>query len=1073
MEQIHGVDVSWLHHSPKGQSAIHLASLAILLHPGESDSTQTACLILDILNTDTAVCDIDHGAQKTPVTVEEVNGASAHKTTSDPTPKSNGSPPKPNGTSHHQSPLHHQLHRHSISHHPQEKQEAPSRSQSTSVHKNEKPSALTRKTSWVSSISSKFSSTSNSSAPNKSVEPSSPARAKTPPVEYSNPFNTSSPVAAKESKRSPADQSSSTPPASPGKSGDGFLKSAMRRLSSSGGATGAKAASHGATCPRKTMNIDPYRERCSMPELDQRKLRRVAFLVDVEIAGAAQYPNADEIPKSPPPPVSKESSLTKMERQFEDQKKRKDQQLKKSEGEALKHPNDLADEKANAGVVKATGEPVTPENPGIKPEIKSESPKEQRVKEPTRKREKKRRSESERKERKERKQREALANGKIPAEIYRDGLSSSNTSSGSSTPSGTSTPPKHQDRPTTDPLRIYRRCCQLRETPILKRIAEQVASPSACPAATPGVISCLDLTGYWLQLPDVITLGDYLAIVPVKRLIMENCGLGDEAVRVILAGLMAAKTPEQAKYNRKLGKKHQHHSKHRDAVEKLCVVEKLSFKNNPKIGREGWRHIALFVNMSRSLKAIDLSMIPFPKPQARSESASPPHQQGHVAATFPPPGQEDLTLILQEAISTRLGRDHLEELVMGECGLTTDSVCRIVQAVASCSVKRLGLASNQLTRASFQQIFNYVKTGLCEGLDIGGNDLRDWIDDFAQCLDNRTPLYALSVAACNLLPSSLDKLFPALLRLPNFRFIDLSHNRDLFATRPSAIHAIRKYLPQFPLLKRIHLLDTMMNPEHAVSLAEVLPECKVLAHLNILDNEPIKPLADAKTESAQEEACAMYASFMAAVRVSDSIVRVDIDVPSAESSDIVKAMAKQVVAYSLRNLERLPLAETTESTIAAMTPVRDTDTDTETYPNVLRSLIGNVEGFKDEGKPEPAPDEDYIVGGTGVAKALDICLKRAMDTQKTAPAAQCSPARSGATTPVLKDTEMVKGGKAKEMSKILLNGARQIKSRLQPALAKEARADDNMNYRTSCLPPILLFQFMYTRVNRSLTYTSY
>lgn len=839
----------------------------------------------------------------------------------------------------------------------------------------------------------------------------------------------------------------------------------MRRLSSSGGVTGAKAASQGATCPRKTMNIDPYRERCSMPELDPRKLRRVAFLVDVEIAGAAQYPNADELPKSPPPPVSNEWSLSKMEPQSEDQKKRIDQQLKKSEGEALKHPNHLADEKANAGVVKATGEPVTPENPGVQREIQSESPKEQRVKEPTRKREKKRRSESERKERKERKQREALANGKIPAEIHRDGLSSSNTSSGSSTPSGTSTPPKHQDRPTTDPLRIYRRCCQLRETPILKRIAEQVASPSACPAATPGVISCLDLTGYWLQLPDVITLGDYLAVVPVKRLIMENCGLGDEAVRVILAGLMAAKTPEQARYNRKLGRKHQHHSKHRDAVEKLCVVEKVSFKNNSKIGREGWRHVALFVNMSRSLKAIDLSMIPFPRPQARSESASPPpHQHGHAPATLTPPGQEDLTLVLQEAISTRLGRDHLEELVMGECGLTTDSVCRIVQAVASCRVKRLGLASNQLTRQSFQQIFNYVKTGLCEGLDIGGNDLRDLVDDFAQCLDDKIPLYALSVAACNLLPTSLDKLFPALLRLPNFRFIDMSHNRDLFAIRPSAIHAIRKYLPRFPLLKRFHLLDTMMTPEHAVSLAEVLPECKVLAHLNILDNDPIKPLADAKTESAQEEACAMYASFMAAVRVSESIVRVDIEVPSPESSDIVKAMAKQVVAYSLRNLERLPLAETSDSSIAAMIQSHDTDTDTETYPNVLRSLIGNVEGFKDEGKPEPAPDEDYIVGGTGVAKALDICLNRAMDTRKDSSAAQDSPARSGATTPVLKDTEMVKVGKAKEMSKILLHGARQIKSRLQPALAKEARAGDNMNYRASYHSPSLLLQSNFPTV---------
>lgn len=58
MEQIHGVDVSWLHHSPKGQSAIHPVPVAILLHPGEPDSTKTGCLILDILDADTPVCDI-------------------------------------------------------------------------------------------------------------------------------------------------------------------------------------------------------------------------------------------------------------------------------------------------------------------------------------------------------------------------------------------------------------------------------------------------------------------------------------------------------------------------------------------------------------------------------------------------------------------------------------------------------------------------------------------------------------------------------------------------------------------------------------------------------------------------------------------------------------------------------------------------------------------------------------------------------------------------------------------------------------------------------------------------------
>ena len=61
-------------------------------------------------------------------------------------------------------------------------------------------------------------------------------------------------------------------------------------------------------------------------------------------------------------------------------------------------------------------------------------------------------------------------------------------------------------------------------------------------------------------------------------------------------------------------------------------------------------------------------------------------------------------------------------------------------------------------------------------------------------------------------------------------------------------------------------------------------------------------LASASDEASQEEACALYASLMAAVRVSDSIICIDIDVPTQESGEMVQALAKQVVAYSLRNM---------------------------------------------------------------------------------------------------------------------------------------------------------------------------
>ncbi len=798
----------------------------------------------------------------------------------------------------------------------------------------------------------------------------------------------------------------------------------------------AKAAGSGGVCPRRTMNVDPYRERCSLPDLDLKKLRRVAFCVDVEIAGAAHY--TEEEPQAPPAPsLTAEPSLMKLEHEIE-AKKRKDQKQKKGEGAALKSPNTVAEEKEKDGVVKAPGEEVKPTPPEKSQESKASVDSE--VKEPTRKKEKKKRSEGERKERKERKHQEALANGSIPIEVHGEGSSSS----ANDTPTGADTPPKSQDRPTTDPLRIYRRCCQLRETPILKRIVEQISSPSACHVTTPGTLSNLDLSGYWMQLPDLITLGDYLAVVPVKRLVLENCGLGDEAVRVILAGLLAAKTPEQARHNKKIAKKM--NGETAEVTEQLGVIEKLILKDNPKIGKEGWRHIALFMYMSRSLKGIDVSMMPFPTSSAMADSVKHHHHTPLHHHTPPPTGPIDMSALLQEAIGERLGGNRLEELVMAECGLSTESIGKIIDGVMKCGSTRLGLAGNNITREGLGHVIRYLQSGHCEGLDLGGNDLREDLNMLAEALDEKSTMWALSLAECNLAPSSLESLLPALVQLPNFRFIDLSHNRDLFLTRPTALGLIRKYVPQMPMIRRIHLMDVAMTPEHAIALAEVLPESQSLAHLNILENHLLSPLASAKTEAMQEEACALYASLMAAVRVSDSIICIDVDVPSQDSSEVVKALAKQVVAYSLRNLELLPLAETSDSAKAAMADPHGGEKQL-TVPDILLHLVGHVDGFpENHDSDDPAPDDDYIVGGTGVVKALDICLNRAGDGRKDS--RDSSPIPSGTGTPkkVLQGSEVSKG-KAREMSKNLLNSARKIRARLQPALIKEAKAGNDLSYR--------------------------
>ena len=798
-----------------------------------------------------------------------------------------------------------------------------------------------------------------------------------------------------------------------------------------------KGAGSGPACQRRVMNVDPYRERCKIQELHPAKLRRVAFSVDVEIAGTARYldEDAEDNVDMPPSSPAKAPSLMPTEKQA-DSKKQKDKKIKeRMEGEALKHPQAIVDKKESSSDPIIVNEEVSLDQ--VAKDLPTENGVNENTKDPSRKKEKKKRSEEERKQRKERKRQEAVANGTIPVELSR---SSSSTGSSSSSRSH----PKAQGRPTTDPLRIYRRCCQLRETPILKRITEQLAHASACDPGSPGTISCLDLSGYWMQLQDIVTLGDYLAVVPVRKLILENCGLTDEALRVVLAGLLAAKTPDQARHNKHLAKNLSGQPK--EAAEKLGVIEKLSLKNNPGIGKDGWKYIGLFIHMSRSLKAIDLSLIPLPQ-----KLKSPNGPTSHLKPLGIAKDGENICLTLQKALAERLAGPRLEELVMAECDLGSDDIEKIVDGVMQSGVTRLGLAGNKINDEALQSIARYVETGKCEGLDLGGNDLSSNLNILADALGSQNALYALSLADCNLSMSSLKTLFPALVRLPNFRFIDLSHNRNLFAAQPNALGCLRKYLPQMSFLKRIHLADVAMSSEQAIAIAEVLPEMPVLAHLNILENPELTALASAKDEASQEEACALYTSLMAAVRVSDSIICVDIDVPSQDSSEIVKALAKQVVAYCLRNMERGPAAEVYEDA-AALIAGPHGGQKYVTVPDILLHLVGHVDGFpENHDDDEPAPDDDYIVGGTGVVKALGVVLgNRAADYRR--PSRDVTPTESGTVTPKqsIQGVEVARG-KAKNMSKNLLDSARKIRMRLQPALVREERNGNDGAY--SEFPP--------------------
>jgi hypothetical protein len=513
------------------------------------------------------------------------------------------------------------------------------------------------------------------------------------------------------------------------------------------------------------LNVDHHRERCQIPELNQSKLRRVAFCVDVEIASGPRYDD-DDAPDFPEP-----EKATKDKKIFSE----------KGEGAALKNPEAFKDEREDTGAKKCSP-PQTPEEPGKGiTESKDVSPVSE--KDTTKKKEKKKRSEEERKARKEKKRKQAEENGAIPVEVVREIANRSDSSGGSHAGART---PKTQASPTTDPVRIYRRCCQLRETPILKRITEQL-SASVSSGGPVGVVNKLDLTGYWLHLPDLVTLGDYLAVVPVKELILENCGLTDEGTRVILAGLLAAKPIDSP------ARRPRNHEKDGE-VAQGGVIERLVLKNNTKIGRDGWRHISLFINMCRSLKSLDVSKIPFPQTVVQPASHVQTPNSHLTRTTSSSSASIELSQLLAKAIGERLAGNAFELFVLAECGLSTDQLGDFVDGFIKSGLRRLGIAGNNISPEGMKHIARYIRGGHCDGLDLGSNDLKDQLGTIVEALDEHCGLYALSLADCNLTPESLWTLFPALVKLGNFRFIDLSQNHDLFDTNPSAISLLRRYV---------------------------------------------------------------------------------------------------------------------------------------------------------------------------------------------------------------------------------------------------------------------------------------
>lgn len=157
--------------------------------------------------------------------------------------------------------------------------------------------------------------------------------------------------------------------------------------------------------------------------------------------------------------------------------------------------------------------------------------------------------------------------------------------------------------------------------------------------------------------------------------------------------------------------------------------------------------------------------------------------------------------------------------------------------------------------------------------------------------------------------------------------------------------------------------------------------------------------------------------------------------------------------FALAEVTGAPLSTATADAAASLTAAHGGEQHLKeiAYPDVLKHLVGHIEGVPGtQDGDDPAPDDDYIVGGTGVVKALQYVLgEKADDVRRgsfpnsTSHGSRTPRDRPGSSAGLDEEQR----GKAKKMSKNLLDSARKIRARLQPALQKVATAGDELAYR--------------------------
>ncbi|KAF9275070.1 hypothetical protein BGZ68_000134 [Mortierella alpina] len=414
-------------------------------------------------------------------------------------------------------------------------------------------------------------------------------------------------------------------------------------------------------------------------------------------------------------------------------------------------------------------------------------------------------------------------------------------------------------------MHYYLVACNNREEFPVDRLVADMRAASSRPANP--LLTTIDLSGEQLPRKTLDPISDVLTLeFGLKHLILDNCGLEDDTLKMLLYSLLLTDT--------------------------LTV---LSVQDNKKIKSTGFKYISVFVKKTKSLKSLNVSGIPMDKKSVE---------------------------FLAHAL--RVGRlgfgSRLEELRMDQCGMRGNLLEIMAPAIRESNLRHVSMRSNRIGASGgvwlgvlmrdyddqpnkaipnnneeqgFKRVFPGVanpellkRTRGVEVLDVSDNDLRQGADFVAQTLRRNMSLKCLVLANNNLDPARLAVLADALKLNIGLQALDLSNNR-VGGPVITGINALTQKLSFNKTLTKLSLSNTGLQSEGAIALAEFLPETRTLTQLDLTGNE----LVD----------IAGVMALSVSIRMNKSLTCLDMNVPPNDAE--FARLSRDILRACIRNME--------------------------------------------------------------------------------------------------------------------------------------------------------------------------